>query len=241
MDIQFFLNQRLEFIRQLFINGAAPFEERKRKIEAEEAPFEPPYSEDSEPAFLTEWLEADASIQVLGSSCISMFSASLQLYLKEWQRRLGTAPGPSLDKVFRKQGWPNGYKAFYLAHGSESFDTGPFDFELIVELVLARNSIQHPDSLVFDTPRYTDEDLAKMPSPFFVSDREKDVLAEISEEGRGWLRRPNIHITVEKFNHALAQVTAFVKWLENQGETIMHNRYLERKRQREQSDAPTQF
>lgn len=237
MDIQFFLNQRLDFIRQLFANGAAPFEERKRLIEAEEAPYEPPYSEDGEPAFLTEWLEADASIQVLGSSCISMISASLQVYLKEWQRRLGAAPGPSLDKVFRKQGWPNGYKAFYQAHGSESFDNGPFDFSLIVELVLARNSIQHPDSLVFDTPRYTDEDLAKMPSPFFVSDREKDVLAEISEEGRGWLCRPNIHITTDKFTHALAEVRAFVEWLEDQGEKIMHKRYLERKRIRDEDSA----
>ncbi|HHH8859444.1 TPA: hypothetical protein ACP3Y9_005737, partial [Pseudomonas aeruginosa] len=39
MDIRFFLEQRLSFIKQLYINGTAPFIERIRKIDAEEAPF----------------------------------------------------------------------------------------------------------------------------------------------------------------------------------------------------------
>ncbi|WP_307521472.1 hypothetical protein [Pseudomonas sp. W2I6] len=96
MDIRYFLEQRLAFIKQLYLNGASPFDDRKRKIENEEAPFIPPYSEDGEPAYLNEWLEADSSVQVLGSACLSMIAASLHLYLKEWERQLGPAPGPSL-------------------------------------------------------------------------------------------------------------------------------------------------
>jgi hypothetical protein len=241
MDIRFFFEQRLGFIKQLYLNGSAPFEERKRRIENEEEPFIPPYSEDGEPPFISEWLEADASIQVLGSSCLSMLSAALHLYLTEWQKLLGDAPGPPLKSIFRKKGWPNGYKAFYEAHGSERFDTGPFNFDLIVELVLARNSIQHPDSLIFDTYRYTGEDLAKMPSPFFISDREKEISEELTEEGRSWLMRPHIHIDTEKFHHALTQISSFIEWLENQGEMILHNRYLERKRLREQGDSTNQL
>lgn len=233
MDIRYFFEQRLAFIKQLYLNGSAPFDERKRKIENEEEPFIPPYSEDGEPPFISEWIEADASIQVLGSSCLSMLSAALHLYLTEWHRLLGAPPGPSLKSTFRNKGWPNGYKAFYEAHGSDSFDSGPFDFDLIVELVLARNNIQHPDSLIFDTYRYTEDDLAKLPSPFFISDREKELAEELGEAGRGWLTRPQIHIDTEKFQHALAQLSAFVEWLENQGETIMHKRYLERKRLKE--------
>lgn len=241
MDIRFFFEQRLEFIKQLYINGSSPFDERKRKIEAGEDPFIPPYSEDGEPPFTSEWIEADASIQVLGSSCLSMLSAALHLYLTEWQRLLGTPAGPSLKSVFKTKGWPNGYKAFYQAHGSDSFDSGPFNFDVIVELVLARNSIQHPDSLIFDTYRYTDEDLAKMPSPFFISDREKEMADELGEEGRGWLMRPHIHIDTEKFLHALSQLSSFVEWLEKQGETIMHKRYLERKRLRDEKGDTDQF
>ncbi|MBC3199599.1 hypothetical protein [Pseudomonas poae] len=233
MDIRYFLEQRLAFVKQLYLNGASPFEDRKWKIENEEAPFIPPYSEDAEPAYLNEWLEADSSVQVLGSACLSMIAASLHLYFKEWERRLGPAPGPSLKAEFKSGGWPNGYKAFYLAHSSDRFEDGPFDFALIEELVLARNSIQHPDSLVFETSRYSDDALQKMLNPFFVSDREKSLIEEADGESRQWLYRPHIHITTEKFLHAVSQVFEFVKWLEDQGENILHKRHLERKRQRE--------
>jgi hypothetical protein len=86
MDIRHFLKQRLAFIKQLYLNGASPLEDRKRKIENEEAPFIPLYSEDGEPAYLNEWLEADSSIQVLGSACLSMIAASLQKSLRDVSR-----------------------------------------------------------------------------------------------------------------------------------------------------------
>lgn len=231
MDIRFFFEQRLQFIKQLYINGSTPFEERKSKIEKHEEPFIPPYSEDGEPPFLGEWLEADASIQVLGSSCISMLSASLHLYLTEWHGRLGDPPGPGLKSIFKK-GWPNGYRAFYEAHGSDKFETGPFDFNLIVELVLARNNIQHPGDLTTHTYSYTDDDVRKLQSPFFVSERERDLFEDIDDEGRWWLIRPSIHIDHDKFQQALSQVSAFVEWIETQSEKILHEQYLKRKRLR---------
>jgi hypothetical protein len=80
-----------------------------------------------------------------------------------------------------------------------------------------------------------------MPNPFFISEREKEISEELTEEGRSWLTRPHIHIDTEKFNHALSQLSAFVEWLENQGEKIMHKRYLERKRQRAEGSASDQF
>jgi hypothetical protein len=36
MDVRYFLGERLAFTEQLYVNSAAPFIERKRKIEAEE-------------------------------------------------------------------------------------------------------------------------------------------------------------------------------------------------------------
>ena len=70
MDVRFFLNRRLGFIRQLYGTASAPYVERKQKIEDEEEPFVPPYSEDGEPAFFEEWLEADESLHVLAYSCV---------------------------------------------------------------------------------------------------------------------------------------------------------------------------
>lgn len=217
MDVRFFLDQRLIFIQQLYLNGVAPFEERKRKIEAEEEPFVPPYSEDAEPAFQIEWMEANASIQVLGSACLSMLSASLHLFFTEWERRLGPPPGDSIKAEF-KRGWPNGYRAFFKAHWGVRFEDGPCDFGLLEELVLARNQIQHPDSLVFESARYSASDLERLSSPFFISDRERELISEVDTDVSRWLIQPSIDITSEKLLHALSEVRKFVEWLEKEGQ-----------------------
>jgi len=39
MDVAWFLNQRLDFIRQLYARSSAPFVERRAKIENEEEPL----------------------------------------------------------------------------------------------------------------------------------------------------------------------------------------------------------
>lgn len=39
MDVAWFLNQRLDFIRQLYARSSAPFVERQAKIENEEKPI----------------------------------------------------------------------------------------------------------------------------------------------------------------------------------------------------------
>ena len=99
MDVRYFLGERLAFIEQLYVNSAAPFIERKRKIEAEEEPFVPPYSEDPEPAFLSEWLEAEESLQVIGHTCISMLSASFHLYFSFSTRKKSMGSSISIASI----------------------------------------------------------------------------------------------------------------------------------------------
>lgn len=84
LDILFFLKQRTDFIRRHYDVCVEAFAEQKRLIEAAEPPFDdPPYSEDGEPAFLEEWLDADISIQLVGISCVSLLSDALKLYLNQ--------------------------------------------------------------------------------------------------------------------------------------------------------------
>ena len=64
MDVLFFLKERTRLIRQYYVNAASPFNEIIRKIEAGEEPFVPPYSEDGEPPFLSEWIDADELLEV---------------------------------------------------------------------------------------------------------------------------------------------------------------------------------
>ena len=83
MDVLYFLKERTGFIRRHHETAAAPFRATIRNIEEGKVPFDdPPYSEDGEPAFLAEWIDAATGLDMLGRACISMLSASLQLYFK---------------------------------------------------------------------------------------------------------------------------------------------------------------
>jgi len=215
VDIQFFLFQRLEFIEQFYKNSAASFVERKRRIEAEEEPFVPPYSEDGEPPFLAEWIEADESLHVLGRSCISMLAASFHLYLKTWERQIAIPIDESLKPCFKNNGWFQGYKVYFAEHLSVHFENSPCDLSLLEELVLARNRVQHPASITTHSTHYSDNDLKKLPRPFFVDEKEFDLFADADEGARNWLMPPTVHVTAEKLLSALSQVAHFSKWLED--------------------------
>ena len=158
MDVGYFLRDRITFIRQFFDAASRPFLERKRKIEAGEDPFVPPYSEDGEPPFLDEWIEADESLQVLGYACISMLAVALHLYLKTWETELGAPVGDSFNPEFKK-GWLHGYKAYFAARFGIDFAKAPADLVMLKGLVLARNRIQHPDDIVSPRTSYLPADL----------------------------------------------------------------------------------
>jgi hypothetical protein len=214
MDVRYFLSRRLDFIRQFYEMSAAPFIERKRLIEAEEEPFVPPYSEDPEPAYLEEWLEAEESLQVLGRTCISMLAAVFHLYFKTWERQIGVPVDASLKGDF-KNGWFNGYKAYFARHFRIRFEDSPFRLGVLEEIVLVRNRAQHPESITMDSTHFSESDLEKLPHPFFIDEKDAALFSEIEEGERSWLMAPPIRVTAEKLSAALSEVDSFAEWLEN--------------------------
>ena len=108
----------------------------------------PPYSEDGEPAFLEEWIEADESLHVLAYSCVSMLSAALHLYLETWVRQSRVPIDESLKKsVSKKSGWFSVYKAHFKQRFSIDFEAGSAKLGLLEEVVLARNRIEKPEAI----------------------------------------------------------------------------------------------
>lgn len=213
MNVLFFLNRRIAFIRQIYVTASEAYIERKRKIEAGVEPFIPPYSEDGEPPFLEEWLEADESLQVIGHMCVSMLSSSFHLYFKTWERQLGIPVDNSFKADFRK-GWFNGYKAYFYRHFNVSFEKSPCDLKLLEELVLARNRVQHAESITIQSSQYSQEDLKKIPRPFFIDEHNSEWLSEIGEEEQNWLFPPPIHVTQKKLKAVISEVVHFAEWLE---------------------------
>jgi predicted nuclease of predicted toxin-antitoxin system len=208
VDTLHFLKLRTAFIRQLYATASHPYIERKRAIEAEEAPWVPPYSEDEVPPFVDEWIEADKSIQVLGATCISMLSSALHLYLKEWQKRIGV---PTTKSAF-KDGWVRGYKSYLEAHTNIDFSTCPVNLSVLEEIVLARNQTQHPSYLELDSFFYSDKDLKTLPSPMFMKDHD----LAMHKKGEQWkFMFPAIQVTAEALSTALGQVELFATWIES--------------------------
>lgn len=214
MDVRYFLNRKVNFIRQFYEMSSAPFVERKRQIEAGEEPYVPPYSEDDEPAFLEEWLEAEESLQVVGRTCISMLAAVFHLYFKTWERQIGIPVDASLRADF-KNGWFNGYKAYFARHFRIRFEDSSSNLGVLEEIVLVRNRDQHPESITMDRSHYSESDLEKLPHPFFIGENDASLFSETEEGERAWLMPPPIRVTPEKLFTALSEVELFAEWLES--------------------------
>ncbi|WP_175867943.1 hypothetical protein [Burkholderia diffusa] len=219
MNVAWFLKQRIGFIRVLYRDSTAPFVERMRLIGAEEPPFEPPYSEDGEPAFLTEWIDASDSVQVLGHACVSMLAGALHVYFETWERNFRIEIDPGVQRrLFRKKGWLHGYRVVFAKALGVRFEDSSADLALLEQLVLARNRAQHPGSLTSISPTHAPKDLVKYPSPFFLTDRERELLvdAETSglDVGSKWMMEPTLHVDADKLEAVLAEVERFATWFD---------------------------
>ena len=214
MDVLYFLQERMRFIWYFYENSAAPFLELKRKIEAEEAPFDnPPYDESGEPAFLNEWIEADEAVVVLGRSCITMVSSSLHLYFITWENELGIGWLPDAHKGAFKKGYLHGYRTCFEEVLEQPWADCPADLELVEQIILARNRDQHPKEIMTKHVEHGKKDLAQYPRPVFMSESDRNLLDDVELE-RGYLINPTVHVSSKTLRQAIAETEKLAAWLE---------------------------
>ena len=211
MDLDFFLKERTKFIRYFFEAAFTPFSNIKRAIENKEEPYIPQYSEDEEPPFLSEWLDADTGEQTICHACISMLSASLKLFLDSWMARF--KKDHTVFKVnFKKYGWFGGYMKV-LKNMEVDLAESRVNISILEQIALARNRIQHPDHIATLNVSYTKSDIKKYPNPYFIK---QDQLLTTEDSGEvSWLMVPPISATREKVFEAIEEVERFCCWLEN--------------------------
>lgn len=212
MDVHYFLNERLEFIHGFYKTASQPFLEIKRKIENSEAPYIPTYSEDGEPPFLSEWLEAEESVQVLGYMCVSMLSAALKLYFQTWKSELGFSIDKEMRKPFKQKGWLHGYLSCFKKHyGIDSLGSGA-NLLLLEEIALARNMAQHPDHISSNIPFFSDKDIQKLGVPVFTSEIDRR-MSRLGERNDGGLFPVSLHVNAEQLELAMQEVEKLNGWL----------------------------
>ena len=224
MDVLYFFKERTRFLRYFYDSATAPFRETMRKIEAEEAPFDsPPYREDGEPPYLDEWVEASEAVEVLGRSCLSMLSASLNLYFRTWEQELSICWADGERKRAFRKGYLNGYRICFEAVLEQSWEDCPADLALVEQITLARNRDQHPDEIVTMRVSHARADLDKYPRPFFMSEFDRVCLDERELE-HGFLMNPIVDVSPEQLELAITETERLASWLEERLLTFRYGR-----------------
>lgn len=211
MDVNFFLKERTRFIRAFYDHGVAPFRDIQNRIEAKAPPFnDPPYSEDGEPAFLTEWLDAETGADLLSQTCVSLLSDTLKLYFNTLQAEIGFAFDQG-GKAFKR-----GFVAAYREALGEVFETDwsdcPVRFAVIEQVVLARNLSQHGGHLTSFHMSHDASTLRQHPQPFFASPQEAQAWKDSG--GQNSFLTPSVKITRERLFEAIEEVEQLGDWLD---------------------------
>lgn len=212
MDVAYFLKRRTAFLRSFYDDAIQPFHERQRRIDAEEPPYDnPPYSEEDEPTYLEDWMDAAASIDLLGVTCVSILSDSLKIYFEDLRREIG------FSFVEEKNVFREGFVAAYRGVLGAIFTTDWTDcsvrFDVIEQVVLARNRAQHADDLGSFMLAHDPKTLRRHTKPFFADQ------AEIEDWlGRGGtpesFLRPTIEVKREALFSALDEVNSLADWID---------------------------
>lgn len=220
MDVLFFLKERSNFLRKFYEDASNSFLETQRKIRDRESPFDGyPAGYDpewGEPPFLAEWQQAEDSIDFLGQAAVSFLAASLVLYLDEFRQEFGRFNKvPEFDeKLARQEGQLAGYRKWFSAMGTDLSGSG-CDLGVIEQVVLARNSVQHPKSIGLMTLQPSKKQKAKYPRPFFVHPMEEHLVAKHLEDGDEphhylfWM-----HVSRERLWSAIEEIEKLCAWID---------------------------
>lgn len=217
MDAAFFLRLRTRFIRRYYSTGIRPFREIQRKIDAEESPFdEPPPSFDpeyGEPAFLEEWIEADEAAQVVGRSAVSLLSDTLKLYFKALEQQLEFRLSADGKAIAKKEGFLAAYKGALGELLETDWADCPVHFDVIEQIVLARNRAQHGEHLSILGARHDPKTLTKHRDLIFASEGELRMWVDDGADPDTWLA-PRLEITEENLGAAITEVERLADWIE---------------------------
>ncbi|WP_312183401.1 hypothetical protein [Massilia timonae] len=225
MDVYYFFKQRADLIRHFHDAASAPFVAAKRCIENALPPFnDPPYDDSGEPAFLSEWLQADVEQELVGRAAVSMLSDALKQFFVTWERY--SWDKPPCSKCFKKA-FESGFITGYVECFAEGFQLDwsdcPADLNILKQVVLARNRAQHSD-LILDHLSHDEKSLQAYPRPFFVRpDEALDLSAST-------FLSPTIHISREKILEAIAHAEQLTHWLQQKIEERLQILALERTR-----------
>jgi hypothetical protein len=215
MDATYFLKSRIAVVRYFFAQAGASFQGLQEQIEQGLPPYDdPPYSEGPEPAFFEEWDNARTGQHIVGQASVSLLSDALKLYFQTLQTRvIGFSLSKEAQASAKRTGWVALYKdALGLILDTDWADC-PADFNVIEQVVLARNSSQHGSDLTSHRVAHDAKTLTKHPRPWFASGDEIETWKECGGEAQSFLA-PSLQITQERLFAAADQIEVLADWID---------------------------
>lgn len=212
MDILAMLRDKLGFIRRLFESSVGPFLETIRKIENYEEPYTAPGWEDAEPPFLTEWLDAKESVNILGQCCLCLAQSSAKDFLVAFVERSGK-PLPA-----KKSGesWFEAFKRFFRDEYGIDWEKTGVDLGLLEQINLARNDIQH-EGRPYDMARLQNQKHAqRFPDSIFANELDRLIFREFSKP-----ESCRIEVTEKSLGTALDVIYVFCEALDKQWDPVL--------------------
>lgn len=204
MDIEHFTKERIKFTKYFYENGCIPFQETIDLIESEQYPYVPVYDESGEPQFMSEWLQARDGIESIGLASLSMLSSSLQLHMNAW-----------LDSACRIRARCKTKKGWFGDLIQEMKDFGVIftncqnDLDVLEQMVLARNRVQHAENITSNTVNHLPKELARFPSPVFVDPKDPSL-------SKSWFGSPRVYVDRLKIDETALSIENFCKCLEDE-------------------------
>ncbi|MEJ6846801.1 hypothetical protein V3589_11350 [Sinorhizobium fredii] len=227
MNAAFFLRLRTRFIRRYYASGVGPFREIQRKINAQESPYNepPPFfdPEYGEPEFLEEWIEADEAAQVVGQSAVSLLSDSLKLYFKALEQELEFLLSAEGKATAKKEGFLAAYRAALGEVLETDWTNCPVRFDVIEQIVLARNRAQHGEHLSIGA-RHDPKTLTKHRDLIFATEGELRMWLDEGADPDTWLA-PRLDITEASLGAAITEVEKLADWIEERITDVRARRY----------------
>jgi hypothetical protein len=134
-----------------------------------------------------------------------------------WDKQLNLNCGERSKKDFSQGGWLNGYRACFREALNIHWESSPCDLGFLEGLILARNRIQHPESIHTVRAKYSRHDFAKLGRRLFFTGSEKMDLPNDVDEGEfTWILAPDIQVTRDTLMQAVDEVERFCAWLNTQ-------------------------
>jgi hypothetical protein len=178
MDCVNFLQERLQFILKLYDSASKPFRTTKAKIKEGAYPFvDTRNPEDAdEPAFLTEWQEADNSLDVLGQLCLCFVQGSLKAYLEERINEIGRVSGTATPEDLKRRlaaksgNWFQKYRLLFLEDLKIDWQRSPVPITDLENLKLTRDDITHNVNLKTTYVEQNRQHAGRFPKGLFTDD-----------------------------------------------------------------------